>query len=128
MAIVKLTPQEKAQVESQGFAVRDLKHLEGERRSYYDPRTNTWTAPLHADRQRMLYYLRMGFLLEKPTGEAVQPQAEPVREMEVAEPPSPVVCPLCGKPCKDRPGMAIHIRAKHNPKKYHKKKLKGGNK
>jgi hypothetical protein len=64
-----LTPKEKAELDGQGYTFSLLKNVASNRRCYWDPKSNSWTAPLPGDALRTKYYLRKGFLLEKPEQE-----------------------------------------------------------
>ena len=88
------------------------------RRSYWDPKSNGWTLPLPADSLRLPYYLRKGFMLEKPPDtqtQVIQPEIQEVENL---------VCPECSFVAKDKVGLAVHNRAKHNPKRHYKKSKK----
>ena len=76
---VKLTPQQKMELEGKGFAFEFLTNVIQNRRPYWDPKSNSWTAPLPADKPRMARYLRKGFMLEKPPD---SPQVVPPVEGE----------------------------------------------
>jgi len=94
---ISLTPTMKRELEAKGWTA-ELVHSSGQnRRSYYDPKSKSWTAPLPADGPRMAYYLRKGFMLDKPRD-------------EVVESVEAYICPTCGFVAKDPTRLGQHKR------------------
>ena len=120
---ITLTPQQRLELEGKGFTVEMMQNVVQHRRSYWDPKSNGWTLPLPADSLRLPYYLRKGFMLDKPPNIQEIPQEIKVETpLQVEE----CICPECGFKAKDNVGLAVHNRAKHNPKRHYKKSKKGG--
>ena len=74
MATIEVTPEQKRELASKGYAVKPVYDVVSNRRSYWDPRKDEkgrvfgWTRPLPGDSARMNFYMRKGFRLEDPDG------------------------------------------------------------
>jgi hypothetical protein len=151
MPQINLTPEQKKDLESKGFAVKEAYDEISNRRSYRDPHKDEegnvmgWTLPLPGDSLRMNYYLQKGFELKDPDGNTAPPPGYFRRRMPIIPTPkangqvnksvthdevppkkdSVLRCPLCGQEFPDSETLIKHM-LRH--KKREKNKTEKGEK
>lgn len=126
MATIEVNEQQKSELKSRGFVIKDAVDVVSNRRHFWDPRLDEsgqvmgWTRPLPADPLRMNTYLARGFMLQDPQGRMAPPRGYFMRSTPPIASPhetkAVVVenvyerkCPICGKVFPDNDSLITHM-------------------